>query len=112
MARKELSIIGVDLAEQVFQLNGASAGGEAVFRKKLSRKQLLSFMHSQPACSVATEVCATARQRARTLMDPGRQVRLIAPQFVNPHVKKQKKDMADAEAITERSVGRRCALSR
>ena len=36
---KEVSIIGVDLAKQVFQLHGATAEGEVVFRKKLSRKQ-------------------------------------------------------------------------
>ena len=38
---KEVSIIGVDLAKQVFQLRGATAEGEVVFRKKLSRKQFL-----------------------------------------------------------------------
>lgn len=36
---KEVSIIGVDLAKQVFQLHGAMAEGDVVFRKKLSRKQ-------------------------------------------------------------------------
>jgi hypothetical protein len=41
---KEVSTIGVDLAKQVFQLHGATAGGEVVFRKKLSRKQFLVFM--------------------------------------------------------------------
>jgi hypothetical protein len=38
------SIIGADLAKQVFQLHGATAEGEVVFRKKLSRKQFLAFM--------------------------------------------------------------------
>lgn len=98
---KEVSIIGVDLAKQVFQLHGATAEGEVVFRKKLSRKQFLTFMQTQPACSVAMEACATAHHWARTLMDLGHQVRLIAPKFVKPYVKNQKNDMADAEAITE-----------
>lgn len=43
---KEVSIIGVDLAKQVFQLHGATAEGEVVFRKKLSRKQFLAFMQT------------------------------------------------------------------
>ena len=34
---KEVSIIGVDLAKNVFQLHGAAADGTVVFRKKLSR---------------------------------------------------------------------------
>ena len=42
---KEVSIIGVDLAKQVFQLHGATAAGEVVFRKQLLRKQLETFCH-------------------------------------------------------------------
>lgn len=57
---KEVSIIGVDLAKQVFQLHGATVEGEVVYRKKLSRKQFLTFMQAHPRCSVAMEACATA----------------------------------------------------
>lgn len=56
---KEVSIIGVDLAKQVFQLHGATAQGEVVFRKKLSRKQFLvgtSIFECFHACAVA-DVC-------------------------------------------------------
>ena len=35
LAMKEVSIIGVDLAKQVFQLHGATAEDEVVLRKKL-----------------------------------------------------------------------------
>lgn len=98
---KEVSIIGVDLAKQVFQLHGATAEGEVVFCKKLSRKQFLMFMQLQPGCVVAMEACATAHHWARTLAAIGHEVRLIAPKFVKPYVKSQKNDMADAEAIAE-----------
>lgn len=98
---KEVSIIGVDLAKQVFQLHGATAEGEVVFRKKLSRKQFLTFMQSQPVCIIAMEACATAHHWARTLSAIGHEVRLIAPKFVKPYVKSQKNDMADAEVIAE-----------
>ncbi|TKA94891.1 hypothetical protein FAZ78_19815 [Cereibacter changlensis] len=47
---KEVSIIGVDLAKQIFQLRGATSEGEVVFRKKLSRRQFLAFMQSHPGC--------------------------------------------------------------
>lgn len=98
---KEVSIIGVDLAKQVFQLHGATAEGEVVFRKKLSRRQFLAFMQSHPGCVVAMEARATAHHWARTLTAIGHDVRLIAPKFVKPYVKSQKNDMADAEAIAE-----------
>lgn len=97
----EVSIIGVDLAKQVFQLHGATGEGEVVFRKKLSRKQFLTFMQTHPRCRVAMEACATAHHWARTLTAFGHDVRLIAPKFVKPYVKNQKNDMADAGAITE-----------
>jgi transposase len=62
---KEVSIIGVDLAKNVFQLHGAAADGSVLFRKKLTRLQFERFMASQPACTVAMEACAGAHHRAR-----------------------------------------------
>ena len=40
----EVSIIGLDLAKNVFQAHGAGADGSVVFRRKLSRAQLLKFI--------------------------------------------------------------------
>ena len=37
---KEVTIIGVDLAKNVFQVHGAAADGSVVFRKKLTRVPL------------------------------------------------------------------------
>mgnify|MGYP007080559737 CR=1 FL=1 len=85
MAMNEVSIIGVDLAKQVFQLHGATAVGEVVFRKKLSRKQFVAFMRVQPGCCVAMEACATAHHWARTLMDLGHEVRLIGQMVQHDH---------------------------
>jgi transposase len=98
---KDVEIIGVDLAKQVFQLHGAAADGSVVFRKKLSRKQFPVFMQSHPRCIVAMEACATAHHWGRTLAEFGHEVRLIAPKFVKPYVKTRKNDVADAEAIAE-----------
>lgn len=38
-----VSIIGVDLAKRSFQAHGATADGHVLFRKKLSRAQVLPF---------------------------------------------------------------------
>jgi transposase len=57
---KEVSIIGVDLAKNVFQVHGAAADGRPVFRKKLTRLQFERFMAEQPACTVAMEACGGA----------------------------------------------------
>lgn len=97
----EVSIIGIDLAKRVFQLHGACANGTVVFRKKLTRVQLLAFMSQQPTCLVAIEACATTHFWGREIKKLGHTVRLIAPIYVKPLVKRQKIDVADAEAIVE-----------
>ncbi len=93
------TMIGVDLAKNVFQLHGASLTGELKFRKKLSRPQFRRFMEEQPACIVVFEACGGAHYWARELEGQGHQAKLIAPQYVKPFVKRQKNDAADAEAI-------------
>ena len=98
---KEVSIIGLDLAKNSFQLHGASADGAVVFRKKLVRSQLLKFMAAQPKCIIAMEACASAHYWGRAFGELGLEVRLIAPIYVKPFVKRQKNDAADAEAICE-----------
>jgi len=93
------TIVGVDLAKNVFQLHGASMTGEIKFRRKLARGQFLRFMASQSPALVAMEACGSAHYWARELVALGHEVKLIAPQYVRPFVKRQKNDMADAEAI-------------
>ena len=101
---EEVSIIGVDLAKNVFQLHGAAADGAVVFRKKLSRLQFARFMADHPACEVAMEACPSAHHWARELSAYGHSVRLIAPHYVKPFIKRQKNDAADAEAIVEAAM--------
>jgi len=97
----EVSIIGLDLAKNSFQVHGAMADGAVAFKKKLSRSKVLSFIAEQPACLVAMEACASAHYWAREIGKAGHQVKLIPPIYVKPFVKRQKNDAADAEAIAE-----------
>lgn len=100
----EVTIIGVDLAINVFQVHGAVSDGSVLFRKKLSRPQFARFMAEQPPCLVATEACASAHHWAREISRDGHEVRLIAPHYVKPFIKRQKNDAADAEAIVEAAL--------
>tara|TARA_B100001059_G_scaffold217171_1_gene236176 strand:+ start:385 stop:1413 length:1029 start_codon:yes stop_codon:yes gene_type:complete len=92
-------MIGVDLAKNVFQVHGALRTGEVQFRKKLTRKQFPAFMAQQKPGMVIFEACGSAHFWAREVEAYGHQVKLIAPQYVRPFVKRQKNDAADAEAI-------------
>jgi len=97
----QASTIGLDLAKHIFQAHGADASGRVVFRKRLTRAKVVRFFAAQPPCVVAMEACAGAHYWARTLSELGHTMRLIPPAYVKPYVKRQKSDMADAEAICE-----------
>ena len=75
----EASIIGLDLAKRVFQLHGADASGNVVFRKRLRREQVLKFFADRPVCVVAMEACSSAHYWARRIGELGHMVRLIPP---------------------------------
>ena len=54
---KEITIIGIDISKMYFQLHGATASGEPVLRRQLTRPKLLGFLAKQPVCRVVMEVC-------------------------------------------------------
>jgi transposase len=63
----EVSTIGVDLAKSVFQVHGAEASGTVLFRRKLRRHQVLTFLAGQLPCTVAMEACGSAHHWAREI---------------------------------------------
>src|SRR3954466_15158364 len=97
----QVSTVGLDLARYIFHLQGADSAGAVVFRQKLRRGQLLAFLATLPPCTVALEACGSAHYWGREIAKLGHTVKLIAPAYVKPFVKRQKNDAADAEAICE-----------
>jgi transposase len=73
--------------------------GDVKFRRKLTREQFRAFMAQQTPAVVVFEACTSGNYWAREMTALGHDVRLIAPQYVKPFVKRQKNDAADAEAI-------------
>jgi len=99
-----VTLIGIDLAKSIFHLQGNDSKGRSIYKKKLNRADLLTFMQSQKPCVVAMEACCGAHQWARRFKDLGHSPRLISPQFVKPFVKGNKNDRNDASAICEAAV--------
>ena len=62
---------------------------------------MLSFFGKLDSCLVGIEACATAHYWAREIGRFGHEVRLMPPAYIKPYVKRNKSDMADAEAICE-----------
>lgn len=98
---EKVSIVGLDIAKNSFHAHGCAEDGSKVFSKALPRGRVLEFFDRVEPCIVALEACAGAHHWSRELSRLGHDVRLIAPQYVKPYVKRQKNDANDAEAIAE-----------
>jgi len=96
-----ITTIGLDLAKNIFQACGVTADGDIAFNRPLRRAGLLKFFEKQPPCLVGMEACDSSHYWAREITKLGHDVRLIAPIYVKPYVKRGKSDAADAEAICE-----------
>ena len=55
---EQVSMIGIDLAKNSFQLHGARSDGSVVFRKKLSRGKVLEFLALRRRAPLAEIVSA------------------------------------------------------
>src|ERR1700735_3929176 len=91
----------MDTSKHVFQLHGVNAAEVPVLRKKLRRKEMVTFFEKLPPTVIAIEACGASHHWARLLQSFGHTVKLIAPQLVKPYVKRGKNDAADAEALCE-----------
>ena len=101
----EISMIGLDIAKNVFHVHGVDASGATVLRRQLRRGEVEKFFAKLPPVVVGIEACGSAHHWARVIGRYGHQVRLMPPNYVKPYVKRNKNDGRDAEGICE-AVGR------
>jgi transposase len=98
---KDIKVLGIDLAKDVFQLHGVNNIGKQVLKKRIERDKLSDYIANIPHCTIVMEACGGSNYWARVFQRNGHNVRLISPQFVKPFVKTNKNDANDAEAIVE-----------
>ena len=84
-----------------YEVHGVDGSGRTVIRRQLRRGQVLPFFKRLPPCLVGMEACATSHYWAREITALGHEVRMMPARYVKPYVKRNKNDMADAEAICE-----------
>jgi transposase len=94
-----VTLLGIDLAKNVFQLHGANNKGKAVLKKRISRSSLLNCIANIQPCNIYMEACGSANYWGREFIKLGHKVELINPRYVKPYVKRNKNDANDAAAI-------------
>ena len=82
----KITTIGIDLAKEVFQIHGVDERGKDLVRKQIKRKDLAQYFANLPPCLIGMEVCGSAHYWARKLGSYGHTAKLMAPQFVKPHM--------------------------
>ena len=80
--KPELSVVGIDLAKNIFHLVGMDERGKIILRKRLARGEVMPFMAQLPRVLVGMEACGGAHYWARQLRAKGHEVKLMAPQYV------------------------------
>jgi transposase len=82
---KKLSVVGIDIAKQVFHLVSMDEQGTILVRKRLYRAQVMAFIAQLPPTLIGMEACGGAHYWARRFREHGHEVKLMAPQFVKPY---------------------------
>ena len=96
---KNITVLGIDLAKDVFQLHGINEYGKKILGKKVKRAELPSLIGNLPSCKIVMEACGSSNYWSRKFISYGHDVTQISPQHVKPFVQGNKNDKNDARAI-------------
>ena len=97
----KVSVIGIDLAKDVFQVAALNRAGKPVLNRSVRRAKLLDLIRRFEPTLLAMEACGSSHYWARVFRRMGHDVRLIPPQHVKPFTRVNKTDAGDALAICE-----------
>ena len=95
----QLTIVGIDLAKDVFAICVLDATGAVLQRRVLRRDAFMRWAEQLQRCRVAMEACGSSHHWVRWFAARGHTARLIPAEFVKPFRPGCKNDAADAEAI-------------
>ncbi len=96
---KNITVLGIDLAKDVFQLHGVNEHGKKILGKKVTRTALPTLIAQLPRCKIVMEACGSSNYWSRKFILFGHEVSQISPQHVKPFVQGNKNDKNDARAI-------------
>lgn len=67
----KISVLGIDLAKNVFQLHGVDEKDKTVLQKRLSKTKLAELVCNLPPCLIWMEACSGAHYWAQKFEDVG-----------------------------------------
>ena len=105
-ATAALPVVGIDVANSVFQLAVADGAWRVTEQHRLTRTQMERWFANRSVGLVVMEACGSAHHWGRWLNALGIEVRLLPALYVRAYVKRNKTDAADACALLEAA---RCA---
>ena len=95
------TIIGLDLAKNIFHTVELGAHDKPSKRKRYTRTRLKVAFSNRQSAIIAMEACAGAQYWARLFQSQGHQVAMLPAQHVKAYARGQKNDYNDAQAIAE-----------
>ena len=98
-----ITVLGIDIAKDVFQLCGLNQANKVQFNQSVKRRYLLQTVLRYEGAVIAMEACGSAHYWGRLFRDHGYKVLLIPAQFVKSFSRGNKTDALDALAIAESS---------
>lgn len=97
---KNITLLGIDLAKDVFQLHGVNEYGKKILSKKVKRSELPTLIGNLSSCKIVMEACGSSNYWSRKFMSYGHKVSQISPQHVKLFVQGNKNDKNDGAAPT------------
>lgn len=64
-----ISVLGIDIAKNTFQLHGTDCAGNAVLKQRLPRNKRATYVANLPQCLVVMESCGGANYWARVFSE-------------------------------------------
>jgi transposase len=95
------TLIGLDLAKNVFHAIELDRHGKMTWRKKFSRTRLKCYFANRKPTRIAMEACGSAHYWSRLFKELGHSVEMLPPKHVKAYLRGQKNDYNDAQAIAE-----------
>ncbi|WP_230988056.1 IS110 family transposase [Bathymodiolus japonicus methanotrophic gill symbiont] len=93
------SVIGLDIAKNIFHMYTFDEKKSQPVKKKLKRAELLIFFANYPVSLIGIEACGGAHHWARELTKQGHEVIFLNARYVKGFVVGNKNDFNDAAAI-------------